>query len=157
MRPEDRTYRRIKTTQERKRNASERKFVRGKRKKLPNSWDDIHISKRQKCWKERRATQCRGPKGIKITLTLDVWYIVYHRVDKGWELEEQLELNKVPYRKLEIRGKRRYWSKHHRFWKHYTGVLKERYIFFVQDRTWVDRLLSDWYKRGCQEFEIKEG
>lgn len=70
MHPSLRSYRRIRTTAERR--ASQKVkypdaednqlYYRNARnyKNLPNSWDDIPISKRQKSWKAKRKTQYRS-------------------------------------------------------------------------------------------------
>lgn len=45
-------FRKIETTQERKWNVAHKKYVRGKRRKLPNSWDDFLISSNEdRSWK----------------------------------------------------------------------------------------------------------
>jgi len=55
-----RLFRHIRTTQERRYNLSEehKDYVRGKRRKLPEAWDDILISSQyNKSWKRHRSTQ----------------------------------------------------------------------------------------------------
>lgn len=54
-------HRQPRTTQERRRNIRDREFTRGKRRNIPNAWDDISI-RRQKSWKKKRNTQYRGDK-----------------------------------------------------------------------------------------------
>lgn len=50
-------FRRMKTTQERRANQGEDgKYVRPKRKNIPNSYDDI-FSRVQRSWKENRKTK----------------------------------------------------------------------------------------------------
>jgi hypothetical protein len=60
-----RMYRRPQTTQERRYNIAHKKYTRGKRRNIPQAWDDIYFScaypkgwkdasKRRHQWKERR-------------------------------------------------------------------------------------------------------
>ncbi|MCF8354341.1 MAG: hypothetical protein K9H48_07795 [Melioribacteraceae bacterium] len=53
-----RIFRKIRTTQERRWNEDHKKIVkiRGRRKNLPDSWEDIKFET-QRCWKKQRKTQ----------------------------------------------------------------------------------------------------
>lgn len=58
-----RLFRSIRTTQERRYNSSEehKPYVRGKRRHLPEYWDDIPIeSQRDICWKRHRNRQYKS-------------------------------------------------------------------------------------------------
>ena len=58
-----RLFRSIRTTQERRYNSSEehKPYVRGKRRHLPECWDDILIdSQRDVCWKRHRSSQYKS-------------------------------------------------------------------------------------------------
>jgi hypothetical protein len=81
------SYRRPRTTQERRYNCDEdhADFVRGKRRNIPNAWDDLPSRPHKKSRRKKG-------RGKKRSIVFD--YYLYHE----WDITSELDRQDIPYR-----------------------------------------------------------